>query len=125
MLADGAGGDHLHKFIHIELGSGPFLADFCDAFSFADLSLASERLDSDDKLYKDEVRTVAADMEKACLLLCISFLNHTLQGIHFESVILSLLSVLGIDEKPGGVFRSTLNYSSDATEPGNNEECNC
>jgi hypothetical protein len=71
------------------------------------------RVNSDDKLYKDQLRTVAADMDKACLLLCISLLNHTQQGDDFESVILSFLAVLGIDEKPGCVFRSTLNYSSD------------
>jgi hypothetical protein len=55
-------------------------------------------------------------MDKACLLLCISLLDHTLQGDHFESVILSFLAVLGIDEKPGGVFRSTLNYSPDLSK---------
>ncbi|KAF1969653.1 hypothetical protein BU23DRAFT_652385 [Bimuria novae-zelandiae CBS 107.79] len=55
-------------------------------------------------------------MDKACLLLCISLLDHTLQGDYFESVILSFLAVLGIDEKPSGVFRSTLNYSPDLSK---------
>jgi hypothetical protein len=59
---------------------------------------------------------MAYDLDKACLLLCISLLDHTLRGDHFESVVLSFLAVLGIDESPGGVFRSPLSYSPDLSK---------
>lgn len=65
----------------------------------ADELISLGRVDSDDKLYKEEVRTVAGDMDKACLLLCIPPLDYTLQGGHFENVLLSFLDVLGIDKK--------------------------
>ena len=42
--------------------------------------------------------------------------DHTLQGDHFESVVLSFLAVLGIDESPGGVFRGPLSYSPDLSK---------
>jgi hypothetical protein len=51
---------------------------------------------------------VVRDLDRACLLLCIALLNHTIQGDHFESVVLSFLAVLGIDKSPGGVFRGPL-----------------
>jgi hypothetical protein len=51
------------------------------------------------------------NLDRACLLLCIALLDHTLQGDHFESVVLSFLAVLGIDESPGGVFCTPLTYS--------------
>jgi hypothetical protein len=51
------------------------------------------------------------DLNKACLLLCIALLNHTIQGDYFKSVVLSYLTVLGIDKSPSGVFRSPLSYS--------------
>jgi hypothetical protein len=56
------------------------------------------------------------DLDRACLLLCIALLDHTIQGDHFESVVLSFLAVLGIDENPGGVFRGPLSYSSDLSK---------
>jgi hypothetical protein len=66
--------------------------------------------------HKDEECEVTADLDKGCLQLCISLLDHTLRGDHFESVVLSFLAVLGIDEKPGGVFRSPLSYSPDLSK---------
>jgi hypothetical protein len=51
------------------------------------------------------------NLDRACLLLCIALLDHTLQGDHFESVVLSFLAVLGIDESPSGVFCTPLTYS--------------
>jgi hypothetical protein len=59
---------------------------------------------------------VVRDLDKACLLLCIALLDHTLQGDHFESVVLSFLAVLGIDENGGGVFRGPLIYSPDLSK---------
>jgi hypothetical protein len=56
------------------------------------------------------------DLDRACLLLCIALLDHTLQGDHFKSVVLSFLAVLGIDEKPGGIFRGPLSYSPDLSK---------
>ncbi|KAI1663260.1 DUF3505 domain containing protein [Pyrenophora tritici-repentis] len=59
---------------------------------------------------------VVCDLDRACLLLCIALLDHTIQGDHFESVVLSFLAVLGIDENPGGVFRGPLIYSPDLSK---------
>jgi hypothetical protein len=54
---------------------------------------------------------IVRDLDRAYLLLCIALLDHTLQGDHFESVVLSFLAVLGIDESPGGVFRGPLSHA--------------
>lgn len=56
------------------------------------------------------------DLDRACLLLCIALLDYTLQGDYFESVILSFLAVLGIDENPGGIFRGPLSFSLDLSK---------
>jgi hypothetical protein len=82
----------------------------------ADELLSLRNVEGYSKAYQDEAQEITRDMDNACLLLCISLLDHTLRGDHFESVILSFLAVLGIDEKPGGVFRSTLNYSPDLSK---------
>ncbi|KAK7180307.1 hypothetical protein PSPO01_13596 [Paraphaeosphaeria sporulosa] len=60
---------------------------------------------------EEGVGDVFRDLNRACLLLYIALLDHTLQGDHFESVVLSFLTVLGIDESPSGVFYGPLNYS--------------
>lgn len=73
-------------------------------------------LGGDDKIFKDEEHEMANDIDQACLLLCISLLDHTLRGDHFESVVLSFLAVLGIDETTRSVFRSTLSYSPDLSK---------
>ncbi|KAF3031497.1 hypothetical protein E8E11_000866 [Didymella keratinophila] len=83
--------------------------------------LANEVLSSKDfggagRPSEEEKRQATADLDKACLQLCISLLDHTLRGDHFESVVLSFLAVLGIDEKPGEVFRSPLSYSPDLSK---------
>jgi hypothetical protein len=62
------------------------------------------------------VGEVVRDLDRACLQLCIALLDHTLQGDHFESIVLSFLAVLGIDESPGGVFRGPLSYSPDLSK---------
>jgi hypothetical protein len=59
---------------------------------------------------------VVRDLDRACLVLCVALLDHTLKGDHFESVVLSFLAVLGIDESPGDVFRSPLSYSSELSK---------
>lgn len=58
-----------------------------------------------------EEKEIVRDLDRAVLLLCISLLDHTLEGDHFESVVLSFLAVLGIDERPGEVFKGPLSYS--------------
>jgi hypothetical protein len=58
-----------------------------------------------------EVEEIVRNLDKACLLLCIALLNYTLQGDHFKSVVLSFLTILGIDKSPGSVFCSLLSYS--------------
>lgn len=51
-------------------------------------------------------------MDKACLLLCVSLLDHNLRGSHFDSVVIGFLAVLGIDKrKESGVFLDPLAYS--------------
>jgi hypothetical protein len=55
-------------------------------------------------------------LDRACLQLCIALLDHTLKGDHFESVVLSFLAVLGIDENPGGVFRGPISHSPDLSK---------
>jgi hypothetical protein len=62
------------------------------------------------------VEEIVPDLDRACLVLCVALLDHTLQGDHFESVVLSFLAVLGIDESPGGVFRGPLSYSPDLSK---------
>lgn len=58
------------------------------------------------------VEEIQADLDKACLLLCVSLLDHNLRGSHFDSVVIGFLAVLGIDErKEGGVFLDPLAYS--------------
>jgi hypothetical protein len=64
----------------------------------------------------DGAEELVRDLDRACLLLCIALLDHTLQGDHFVSVVLSFLAVLGIDEKPGGIFRGPLSYSPDLSK---------
>lgn len=59
-----------------------------------------------------ETDTVA-DLNRVHLLLCISLLDHTLKGMHFESKVLGLLAVLRVDEKPGFDFRRPLSHSPD------------
>jgi hypothetical protein len=62
------------------------------------------------------ISEVVCNLDRACLLLCIALLDHTLQGDHFESVVLGFLAVLGIDENPGGVFRGPLSYSPELSK---------
>jgi hypothetical protein len=64
----------------------------------------------------DRAGEVVCDLDRASLQLCIALLDHTLNGDHFESVVLSFLAVLGIDENPGGVFRDPLSYSPDLSK---------
>jgi hypothetical protein len=76
----------LHQFTTEQL----FRLD--QALVLADELMSLKTVDSDDKLYKDEIHSVAADMDKACLMLCISLLDYTLPEDHFESVTLSFLA---------------------------------
>jgi hypothetical protein len=77
-----------------------------------------QRLPRSDPLPAEEegAGEVVRDLDRACLLLCIALLDHPLQGDHFESVVLSFLAVLGVDESPGGVFRGPLSYSPDLSK---------
>jgi hypothetical protein len=84
-----------------------------------ELSSLQRLLGSDTSPTKGEgegVEEVVCDLDRACLQLCIALLNHTLKGDHFESVVLSFLAVLGIDENLGGVFRGPLSYSPDLSK---------
>jgi hypothetical protein len=88
------------------------------ALHLAEELLSVQRLLGSDASHTEEegVGEVVRDLDRACLLLCIALLDHTLQGDHFESVVLSFLAVLGINEEPGGVFRGPLTYSPDLSK---------
>jgi hypothetical protein len=49
----------------------------------------------------DEVlrETTQSALDRACLLFCVSLIDHTLKGDLFESVVVALLAVAGIDVK--------------------------
>ena len=63
-----------------------------------------------------EETEIVQDLDRACLLLCISLLDHIIKGDHFESVVLSFLAVLGINERPGEVFRGLISYLPDLSK---------
>lgn len=86
------------------------------AISLAEELAALQEAGEDGAGTTNEEEETVADLDRACLLLCISLLNHTLRGTHFESVVLSFLAVLGVDEKPGCVFRGPLSYSPDLSK---------
>jgi hypothetical protein len=58
--------------------------------------------------YRRGVEELVRNLDRAYLQLCVALIDHTLQGDHFESVILSFFAVLGVDENLGGVFRGPL-----------------
>lgn len=72
--------------------------------------------EEDSTTMRGEETAIVTMLDRACLHLCISLLDHTLKGSHFESVVLSFLAVLGVDEKPGCVFRGPLSYSLDLSK---------
>ncbi len=65
---------------------------------------------------KKEEKGIISDLDRACLRLCIALLDHVIKGDHFESVVLSFLAVLGVNERPGEVFRGPLSYSPDLSK---------
>jgi hypothetical protein len=99
-----------HKFTSIQL----ICLDRAMALSQELLSLRRLAIDRNSDF--QEGTGLLDDLDKSCLHLCISLLDHTLRGDHFESVVLSFLGVLGIDGKPGGVFRSPMSYSPDLSK---------
>jgi hypothetical protein len=78
--------------------------------------LSVRRLEIDRDSNIQEGTGLLDDLNKSCLHLCTSLLYHILRGDHFESVVLSFLAVLGIDGKPGGIFRSPMSYSPDLSK---------
>ena len=69
------------------------------------------RLLGSDTSPTEGVEEVFRDLDRACLQLCIALLNHTLKGDHFKSVVLSFLTILGINKNPSGVFCGPISYS--------------
>jgi hypothetical protein len=100
----------LHQFTHGQL------SQLDRTIVLANELLSLKSLKGMGRWSKEEEREVTAEMDKACFQLCIFLLDHTLRGGHFESVVLSFLAVLGINEKPGEEFRSPLNYSPDLSK---------
>lgn len=56
-------------------------------------------------------KQIEAALDRAYLLLCISLLDQNIRGSHFESLVLSFLAVLGIDDKKDCGFHGPLAYS--------------
>jgi hypothetical protein len=84
--------------------------------SFSQELLSQRRLEVDSDSNIQEGTGLLDDLDKSCLHLCISLLDHILRGDHFESVVLSFLAVLGINGKPGGIFTSPMSYSPDLSK---------
>ncbi|KAK7177672.1 hypothetical protein PSPO01_16282 [Paraphaeosphaeria sporulosa] len=83
-----------------------FLCHLDRALRLAEEILSCQRQPGSDASSTDGDRAgeVVRDLDRASLQLCIALPDHTLKGDHFESVVLSFLAVLGIDENPGAVF---------------------
>lgn len=62
---------------------------------------------------REEAAAAAAALDRACLLLCISLLDHKLMGCHFESAVLGFLAMLGINNRHSAIFRGPLSYLPD------------
>ena len=92
-------------------------------FYLAEQLLSVQRLSGSNALpiEGEGIAELVCKLDRACLLLCIALLDHTLRGDHFESVVLSFLAVLGIDESPGGVFRGPLTYCYDLIRVGSGQ----
>lgn len=61
---------------------------------------------ADAELYKQ----TQGSLDRACLLFCISIVDHVLKGDLFESVVVGFLAVTGIDAGKG-VFKQPSDYS--------------
>jgi hypothetical protein len=81
------------------------------------------RLKLEDQLQKDEERVIISKLDQVCLFVCISLLGHSLNGDHFESMVLGFLLTLGVDKSMGGVFRILLSYSTDSSKFINMARC--
>ncbi|EON68441.1 hypothetical protein W97_07651 [Coniosporium apollinis CBS 100218] len=55
-------------------------------------------------------KEIQSQLDRACLLFCISLLDHTLKGDLFESVIVGFLAVLGVDPEKK-IFRDAYSYT--------------
>jgi hypothetical protein len=75
------------------------------------IRLSAEEEKGDKDKDKESRGEIVCDLDKACLLLCISLLDYTLRGDYFKSLVLSFLAVLGINKSPSGVFCGPLSYS--------------
>jgi hypothetical protein len=62
------------------------------------------------------VEEIVRNLDRACLLLCITLLDYMLAGNHFESAVLSFFAVQGINKNPGGVFHGPLSYLPDLSK---------
>jgi len=49
-------------------------------------------------------------LDRACLLFCVSLVDHTLRGDLFESVVVGFLAVSGIDVKKR-IFKSPVDFT--------------
>jgi hypothetical protein len=82
----------LHRFTNAQI----FYLD--RAFHLAEELSSVQRLLGSDASPTENGRAgeMVGDPDRGFLLLCIALLDYTLQGDHFESVVLSFLAVLGI-----------------------------
>jgi hypothetical protein len=99
-----------HRFTSMQM----ICLDRAMSLSHELLSLRGSEMDRESNI--QEGAGILDDLDKSCLHLYISLLDHTLRGNHFKSVVLSFLAVLGIDRNPGGVSRSPMSYSPDLSK---------
>jgi hypothetical protein len=86
-----------------------------DAQSIAlkQLTSAAEALDKREPLtpgssYSDSCAgLLRAELDQACLRFCITLLDHCLNGLIYDSVVVGFLAVLGINIKINGFYEAT------------------
>jgi hypothetical protein len=99
---------------HVSTNSQLSYLDHTASQAYKLLSLS--RSEATENICESNKESITKALDRTCLLLCIALLDHSLKGDHFESVALSFLAVLGIDERPGGVFRGPLSYSPELSK---------
>ena len=57
------------------------------------------------------IRLAPGGLDRCCLDLCITLLDHSLPGDIFQSILVSAMATLGIDSEQRG-FQEPVNYTS-------------
>lgn len=70
-----------------------------------------QRVKKDRNRHDMLLRDIESQLDRACLLFCISLLDYTLKGDLFESAVVGFLAVLGVDPEKK-IFRGAHSYTS-------------